>query len=117
VVRYWNLFKDDSVLPLIQTYLAFFLYAFNDQTKRFRNFMAYDRHWLEESGSDDSQGRTLGALADTLLYAPNDSVAGIASASSSRPCPPRGNSSPRGRGPGPSSPATPSSSASEAPAR
>lgn len=78
VVRYWNLFKDDSVLPLIQTYLAFFLYAFNDQTRRFRNFMAYDRHWLEENGSDDSQGRTLGALADTLLYAPNDSIAGIA---------------------------------------
>ena len=78
VVRYWSLFKDDSVLPLIQTYLAFFLYAFNDQTKRFRNFMAYDRHWLEEIGSDDSQGRTLGALADTLLYAPNDSIAGIA---------------------------------------
>ena len=69
VVRYWNLYKDESVLPLIQTYLAFFLYAFNDQTKRFRNFMAYDRHWLEESGSDDSQGRTLGALADTLLTA------------------------------------------------
>ncbi len=78
IVRYWDLFKDESVLPLAQTYLAFLLYAFNEQTHRFRNFMSYDHRWLEESGSDDCQGRTLGALADTLLYAPNDSVAGIA---------------------------------------
>jgi glycosyltransferase involved in cell wall biosynthesis len=77
VIRYWNLFKDDSVLPLAQTYLAFLLYAFNEKANRFHNFMAYDRHWLDEEGSDDCQGRTLGALADSLLYAPNDSIAGI----------------------------------------
>ncbi len=77
-VRYWSLYKDDSILPLVQTYLAFLLYAFNESSRRFRNFMAYDRRWLDEEGSDDCQGRTLGALADTLLYAPNDSIAGLA---------------------------------------
>ena len=77
-VRYWALYKDDSVLPLVQTYLAFLLYAFDEGNRRFRNFMGYDRHWVEGVGSDDCQGRTLGALADTLLYAPNDSIAGLA---------------------------------------
>ena len=32
--------------------------------RRFRNFMSYDRRWLEESGSEDSHGRTLWALAE-----------------------------------------------------
>lgn len=47
-------------------YLAFTWYAFNSETKRFRNFMDYQRNWLEETGSDDSHGRALWALG-TLL--------------------------------------------------
>ncbi|HWP16355.1 MAG TPA: hypothetical protein VNM46_12085, partial [Xanthobacteraceae bacterium] len=31
---------------------------------RFRNFMGYNRRWLEESGSEDSHGRTLWALGE-----------------------------------------------------
>lgn len=53
-------------LQLASRYLAFLGFAFNDQTKRFRNFMDYSRNWLEESGSDDSHGRALLALG-TLL--------------------------------------------------
>jgi glycosyltransferase involved in cell wall biosynthesis len=51
---------------LASRYLAFICYAFNGETKRFRNFMDYQRNWLEASGSDDSHGRTLWALG-TLL--------------------------------------------------
>jgi glycosyltransferase involved in cell wall biosynthesis len=51
---------------MISRYLAFVCYAFNVETKRFRNFMDYQRNWLEENGSDDSHGRTLWALG-TLL--------------------------------------------------
>jgi glycosyltransferase involved in cell wall biosynthesis len=51
---------------MISRYLAFICYAFNGETKRFRNFMDYQRNWLEASGSDDSHGRTLWALG-TLL--------------------------------------------------
>ena len=51
---------------LVSRYLAFVCYAFNGETKRFRNFMDYQRNWLETSGSDDSHGRTLWALG-TLL--------------------------------------------------
>jgi len=47
-------------------YLAFTWFAFNTETKRFRNFMDYQRNWLEESGSDDSHGRALWALGTTL---------------------------------------------------
>ncbi len=47
-------------------YLAFTLYAFNSETRRFRNFMDYQRNWLEESGSDDSHGRALWALGIVL---------------------------------------------------
>jgi glycosyltransferase involved in cell wall biosynthesis len=47
-------------------YLAFLWYAFNEGTKRFRNFMDYRRKWLEETGSDDSHGRALWALGTVL---------------------------------------------------
>lgn len=47
-------------------YLAFLLYAFNPDLGRFRNFLSYDRRWLEECGSEDSHGRALWALGVVL---------------------------------------------------
>ncbi len=44
------------------TYAAFLRHAFNGVTGRFRNFMSFDRRWLEENGSDDSLGRSIWAL-------------------------------------------------------
>ena len=41
---------------------AFIQHAWNPDTGRFRNFMSFDRRWLEPSGSEDSHGRTLWAL-------------------------------------------------------
>ncbi|HYI31574.1 MAG TPA: glycosyltransferase family 4 protein [Bradyrhizobium sp.] len=43
---------------------AFIQHAWNPVTGRFRNFMSYDRQWLEDSGSEDSHARTLWALAE-----------------------------------------------------
>jgi hypothetical protein len=43
---------------------AFVQHAWNPDTKRFRNFMSFDRRWLEDSGSEDSHGRTLWALGE-----------------------------------------------------
>lgn len=43
-------------------YAAFLNNAFDRKTGRFRNFMGYDRQWLEETGSDDCQGRVIWAL-------------------------------------------------------
>ena len=47
---------------LAETYASFVQYAFDPASKRFRNFMSYDRRWLEDAGSEDSQGRALWAL-------------------------------------------------------
>ena len=43
---------------------AFVQHAWNPDTKRFRNFMSFDRRWLEDRGSEDSHGRTLWALGE-----------------------------------------------------
>jgi glycosyltransferase involved in cell wall biosynthesis len=45
-------------------FAAFIQHAWNPDTRRFRNFMSYDRRWLEERGSEDSHSRTLWALAE-----------------------------------------------------
>ena len=56
----------DEAVELSSRYLAFIWYAYNLDNGRFRNFMDYKREWLEESGSDDSHGRTLWALGTVL---------------------------------------------------
>ncbi len=43
---------------------AFIQHAWNPATRRFRNFMGFDRRWLEDTGSEDSHGRTLWALGE-----------------------------------------------------
>jgi hypothetical protein len=44
------------------TYAAFLGHAFDAGTGRFRNFMDYDRRWLDTAGSDDCLGRAIVAL-------------------------------------------------------
>lgn len=44
------------------TYAAFLNHAFDKKNGRFRNFMSFDRRWLEEIGSEDCQGHALWAL-------------------------------------------------------
>ncbi|MDD5369811.1 MAG: glycosyltransferase family 4 protein [Anaerolineaceae bacterium] len=61
-------------------YLSFLWYAFNRENGRFRNFMSFDRRWLEQSGSEDSHGRALWALgmvAGNSGHESMHSVAGI----------------------------------------
>jgi glycosyltransferase involved in cell wall biosynthesis len=43
-------------------FAAFIQHAWNPQTRRFRNFLGFDRRWLEDQGSEDSHGRALWAL-------------------------------------------------------
>jgi glycosyltransferase involved in cell wall biosynthesis len=57
---------NEETADLTSRYFAFVWYAFNAETRRFRNFMSYQRNWLEKSGSDDSHGRTLWALGTVL---------------------------------------------------
>jgi hypothetical protein len=53
---------DSALSDLAAIYLSFLGHAFNGQTGRFRNFMSYDRCWLEETGSEDSHGRAVWGL-------------------------------------------------------
>jgi len=48
------------------TYATFLGHAFVPETGRFRNFMAFDRHWLDERGTDDCLGRALLALGTCI---------------------------------------------------
>lgn len=57
--------KKES-FELASRYLAFIWYAYCAETGRFRNFMDYQRTWLEIKGSDDSHGRALWALGTVL---------------------------------------------------
>ncbi len=58
--------KKFDVTALAGRYLGFIEHAFNEETGRFRNFMSYDRKWLETEGSEDAHGRTLWSLAVTV---------------------------------------------------
>jgi glycosyltransferase involved in cell wall biosynthesis len=44
------------------TYAAFLNHAFDQPTRRFHNFMSFDRRWLDQVGSEDCQGQALWAL-------------------------------------------------------
>lgn len=56
---------EQRMCELLTSRLASFVqHAWNPDTKRFRNFMSFDRRWLEDTGSEDSHGRTLWALGE-----------------------------------------------------
>ena len=59
-------------------YLAFLWLAFHPDTGRFRNFLGYDRKWLEDVGSEDSHGRAIWALGSVLGQSQNAGVRGAA---------------------------------------
>ncbi len=60
------LLNGSSHAGLSRRYLAFLWQAFHDKIGRFRNFLGYDREWLEDKGSEDSHGRALWALGMVL---------------------------------------------------
>ncbi|HOA96838.1 MAG TPA: glycosyltransferase [Acetivibrio saccincola] len=60
-VMLYERYGEKKYFDLIHRYSSFMLNALNERG-RFRNFMSYDRKWLEEEGSEDSYGRSLWAL-------------------------------------------------------
>ncbi len=59
-------------------YLAFLWLAFNTDRGKFRNFLGYDRRWLEEIGSDDSHGRALWSVGIVLGHSRDAGLRGAA---------------------------------------
>ncbi|MFM7034233.1 MAG: glycosyltransferase [Planctomycetia bacterium] len=48
------------------TYAAFVGHAFDPRTGRFRNFMGFDRRWLDDHGTDDCLGRSIIAIGTCI---------------------------------------------------
>lgn len=60
--------SGDEIACLATRYASFVDFAFNAELGKFRNFMSYDRRWLETVGSEDSQARALWALGVCVGY-------------------------------------------------
>ena len=69
---------NSESMDLSSRYLAFLGFAFNTQNKRFRNFMDYQRNWLEDVGSDDSHGRAIWSLGTVLNHSKTPSLNSMA---------------------------------------
>ncbi|MGC8594805.1 MAG: glycosyltransferase [Candidatus Kryptoniota bacterium] len=55
--------SPEDPVNLQTRYFAFLMYAFNEETGRFRNFLSYERKWLEDIGSEDSHARAIWAIS------------------------------------------------------
>jgi len=72
-------YSDRREYPnLSHRYLSFLWLAFHGDSGRFRNFLDYDRKWLENFGSDDSHGRALWSLGKVLGVSTNVGLRGAA---------------------------------------
>ncbi|WP_437395802.1 glycosyltransferase family 4 protein [Flagellimonas lutimaris] len=63
--------KDPLALELMPIYLSYIHYMQN-KDGTFRNFLSFNRNFLDKIGSEDSFGRTIWALGYLLGNAPND---------------------------------------------
>ena len=72
-------YADRRAYPnLSHRYLSFLWFAFHADSGRFRNFLGYNRKWLEDVGSDDSHGRALWSLGKMLGLSQNAGLRGAA---------------------------------------
>ena len=71
VLMAYKQMKDDRALELSPIYLSYIHYMQNDDGT-FRNFLSFNRNYLDEVGSEDSFGRAIWALGYLLGNAPND---------------------------------------------
>jgi len=77
--RAYDLFRSDtSLIDSASIYLSFLDDAFDPQTGRFRNFMSYERKWLDAIGSEDSHGRALWALGVMAGWGQNSGQVALA---------------------------------------
>ncbi|MFZ5927654.1 MAG: glycosyltransferase [Acidobacteriota bacterium] len=61
-----------------ERYMAFLYHAFRRDSGRFRNWMAFDQRWLDETGSEDCHGRAVWALGMALGESKREGLRGAA---------------------------------------
>ncbi len=70
-----NMVPENDLLDTFAVrYLGFLDYAFNDSAGRFRNFMTYDRKWIEDVGSEDSHARAVWGLGTAIGISESESL-------------------------------------------
>lgn len=74
----WHLFRNEEILPLMHTYLSFLNFSLDEETGLVRNYMSYNREWLEEVGSEESHARAVWALGYTVAHPPESAMLGLA---------------------------------------
>lgn len=79
VMMAYNLVPEgECLIPLACRYMSFLHHAFNEEKGRFRNFMSYDRRWMEEQGTEDSHGRALWGLGVAVSLSPREDLTAMA---------------------------------------
>ena len=71
VLMAYKQLKDETAINLAPIYLSYINYMQN-KDGTFRNFLSFNRNFLDEVGSEDSFGRAIWALGYLLGNAPND---------------------------------------------
>jgi len=72
VLMAYQQLKNDEALQLMPVYLSYIHYMQREDGK-FRNFLHFNRNYLDKVGSEDSFGRTIWALGYLIRFAPNHS--------------------------------------------
>jgi len=73
-----NVLGDVPLLVNLQKkYLSFLMSAFNEANGSFRNFMNYERRWMEQQGSEDCQGRALWGLGVCCAFSTVPGCVGV----------------------------------------
>ncbi len=72
-IRAYKRQKSDHLLQLIYKY-ATYISLMRNPNGSMKNFMNYNREFIDQVGSDDAFGRAIWALGYLIRYAPNDSI-------------------------------------------
>ena len=70
MIKYYAQYRDPQALRLLDTYLAFLMYAQNADGS-IRNFLDFNRRWWDNEPDHDGFGRTLWALGTVLANPPS----------------------------------------------
>lgn len=76
-LMHYDQYADDAALPLIVKYLSFLQYA-QIPDGRFHNFMNYRREFVDEVGTEDTQGRALWGLGMAVAFGPTEGSRALA---------------------------------------
>jgi hypothetical protein len=76
-IMYYQQFADEAALELVTKYLSFLQRA-QMSSGRFHTFMNYERRFIDDVGSEDTQGRALWGLGTAVAHGHNEGTRALA---------------------------------------